>query len=322
MNAVASISILEPNTLAAHEELSEASRDFGSAALSANTTRAYKADWKEFQAWCVARQRSSLPAIPSTVANFASTLAGDGKKVPTIARKLAAIRFFHRAADMDNPADHAGVAAILKGIRRTVGTAPLQKAPATVDVIHALLARIKPDTLQGKRDRALLLLGFAGAFRRSELVAINVENLTFSDEGVDVFLPKSKTDQEGKGQSVAVLNGKALKPADKLKEWLGAAGIVAGPIFRRINRGDHLADDALTSQSVALIVKRYAEAAGLDVAKLSGHSLRAGFVTSAAENRASISRIMEVTRHRDPRTVETYVRRADRFKDHAGDGFL
>jgi site-specific recombinase XerD len=314
--------ISSDTAMGATTELSAEAIDFGRAALSENTMRAYLNDWSEFQDWCLARDRSSLPATPATVANYASTLASAGKKVPTIARKLAAIRFYHRGAGADNPTDNAGVAAILKGIRRTVGTAPRQKAPATVDVIHALLARIDTETLQGKRDRALLLLGFAGAFRRSELVAVTVESLTFSDKGVDVFLPRSKTDQEGKGQSVAVLNGKALRPVDRLKEWLSAAGITEGPIFRRINRGDHLTDEALTAQSVALIVKRYADAAGLDVANLSGHSLRAGFVTSAAESRASISRIMEVSRHRDPRTVETYVRRADRFKDHAGDGFL
>lgn len=303
-------------------DLSDAALDYGRAALSSNTMRAYRSDWQDFQGWCAERGRSHLPANAATVANYASSLADAGKKVPTIARKLAAIRFFHRGAGLDNPTDNAGVAAILKGIRRTVGTAARQKAPATVDVIHAMMARISADSLQGKRDRALLLLGFAGAFRRSELVAITVEDLTFSDEGVDVFLPKSKTDQEAKGQSVAILNGKALKPADRLKEWLQAAGITSGPIFRRFNRGDRLTGETLTDQAVALIVKKYADAAGLDVASLSGHSLRAGFVTSAAENRASISWIMEVTRHRDPRTVETYVRRADRFKDHAGDGFL
>ena len=145
--------------------------------------------------------------------------------------------------------------------------------------------------------------------------------LTFNDKGVDVFLGRSKTDQEGKGQSVAILNGKALLPVQRLREWLDASKITAGPIFRSMGRGDHLQAGALTPQSVALIVKRYADAAGLDVAKLSGHSLRAGFITSAADNRASISRIMEVSRHRDPRSVETYVRRADRYNDHAGDGF-
>jgi site-specific recombinase XerD len=147
--------------------------------------RAYKGDWLEFETWCAVRQRPHLPATPATVANYASTLATAGKKVPTIARKLAAIRFFHRGAGQDNPTGNAGGSAILKGIRRTVGTAPRQKAPATVDVMHAMIARINASTLQGRRDRALLLLGFAGAFRRSELVAITVEDLTFSEEGVD-----------------------------------------------------------------------------------------------------------------------------------------
>jgi len=308
--------------LPAVSELTAEALDYGRAALSENTMRAYRADWREFQDWCAARGRQSLPASPATVANFASMLADGGKRVPTIARKLAAVRFFHRGADQDNPTDNAGVAAILKGIRRTVGVAPHQKAPATADVIHQMLAHVPKDTLQGKRDRALLLLGFAGAFRRSELVAIKVEDLAFNEQGVDVFLARSKTDQEGKGQSVAILNGKALLPVQRLQEWLDASGITEGPIFRQMSRGGHVQADALTPQSVALIVKKYAAAAGLDVAKLSGHSLRAGFITSAADNRASISRIMEVSRHRDPRSVETYVRRADRYNDHAGDGFL
>lgn len=314
--------VASSNTLPTNTELSAEALDYGRAALSANTMRAYKADWAAFQDWCASRGRASLPASPATVANFASMLADAGKRVPTIARKLAAIRFFHRGARMDNPTEDAGVSAILKGIRRTIGVAPHQKAPATADVIHAILAHIPRDTMQGKRDRALLLLGFAGAFRRSELVGIEVEDLTFNDKGVDVFLGRSKTDQEGKGQSVAILNGKALCAADRLREWMEAAEITVGPIFRRVSRGDNVLADALTAQSVALIVKRYAQAAGLDVSNLSGHSLRAGFITSAADNRASISRIMEVSRHRDPRSVETYVRRADRYNDHAGDGFL
>ena len=314
--------IAQANTSAIITDLSDNAIDYGRAALSANTMRAYKADWEAFQVWCAERGRASLPASPATVANYASIMADAGKRVSTIGRSLAAVRFFHRGAGMDNPTENAGVSAILKGIRRAVGVAPRQKAPATADVIHAMLAHVPRDTLRGKRDRALLILGFAGAFRRSELVGIKREALTFNDKGVDVFLGRSKTDQEAKGQSVAILNGKAFGAAARLQEWIEAAGITDGPIFRAVSRGDHLQRDQLTAQSVALIVKRYADLAGLDVAKLSGHSLRAGFITSAADNRASISRIMEVSRHRDPRSVETYVRRADRYNDHAGDGFL
>lgn len=320
MNALTTIDT--ETAIALQGELSDAALDFGRAALSENTMRAYGADWADFQLWCVTRGLSALPASPHAVANFASQMATEGKKVSTIARKLAAIRFFHRGAKVDSPTEDAGVAAIMKGIRRTVGTKPRQKAPATSEVIHALLARIPSDSLQGKRDRALVLIGFAGAFRRSELVSVTIENLTFSDKGVDVFLPRSKTDQEGGGQSVAILNGRVLRPVDRLKQWIAAAGIESGAVFRRFNRGDHLTDEPLTAQSVALIVKKYADLAGLEIDDFSGHSLRAGFITSAADNRASVSRIMEVSRHRDPRSVETYVRRANRFDDHAGDGFL
>jgi site-specific recombinase XerD len=128
--------ISSETAMEAGTDLSAEALDFGRAALSENTMRAYRGDWSEFQDWCAARGRASLPATPSTVANFASMLAGAGKRVPTIARKLATIRFYHRGAGAENPTDNAGVAAILKGIRRTVGTAPRQKAPATVDVIH------------------------------------------------------------------------------------------------------------------------------------------------------------------------------------------
>ena len=168
-------------------ELYETALDFGRAALSDNTMRAYGADWADFQLWCVTQRRTPLPASAHAVANYTSQMATEGKKVSTIARKLAAIRFFHRGANVQSPTEDAGVAAIMKGIRRTVGTKPRQKAPATSEVIHALLVRIPSDTLQGKRDRTLVLLGFAGAFRRSELVSVTVENLTFSDKGVDVF---------------------------------------------------------------------------------------------------------------------------------------
>ena len=180
----------------------------------------------------------------------------------------------------------------------------------------------RADSLVGKRDRALLLLGFAGAFRRSELAALRVEDLTFGADGVDVLIRRSKTDQEGQGQVVAIPHGVHLKPVESLQDWLQAAGIKAGPIFRAVSRGGKVGEAALTGHSVANVVKRYAAAAGLDVSSFSGHSLRAGFVTSAADRGADLNRIMDVSRHVDPRTVRTYIRRADRYKDHAGAGFL
>src|SRR5690606_20413566 len=152
-------------------------------------------------------------------------------------------------------------------------------------------------------DRALLLVGFAGAFRRSELAALTVDDLTFGADGVDVLIRRSKTDQEGQGQTVAIPHGLHLKPVEALRDWLSAAAITAGPIFRAVSRSGRLAEEAITGHTVANVVKRYAKLAGLEVSGFSGHSLRAGFVTSAADRGAYLNRIMDVSRHVDPRTV-------------------
>jgi integrase len=185
-----------------------------------------------------------------------------------------------------------------------------------------MLAHIDRATLRGKRDRALLLLGFAGALRRSELVNLDVADLAFSERGLDVTIRRSKTDQEGEGQHVAIPHGSRLKPVEAMKDWLEASGIEAGPLFRPITRGSNLQAGRLTDRSVANIIKGYAASAGLVVADFSGHSLRSGFVTTAADRGADLVRIMDQTRHKDPRTVKGYIRRADRFKNHPGESFL
>jgi integrase len=201
------------------------------------------------------------------------------------------------------------------------GAAPRQKAPATAERIGAMLAAIPGATLTGKRDRALLLLGFAGAFRRAELVALEVADLTFEDEGLRIRIRRSKADQEGRGQEIAIPHGTRLRPVAAVQDWLETAGIAAGFVFRGIDRHGRVLG-ALTAQSVALIVKWHAEAAGLDAAVFAGHSLRAGFLTSAAETGADVLAMMEVSRHRRVETLQGYVRRANLFKRHAGQGFL
>lgn len=177
-----------------------------------------------------------------------------------------------------------------------------------------------PDTLKGQRDRALLLFGFAGAFRRSELVALTVEDLTSVPEGVKVRIRKSKTDQEGTGQEIAIPNGATLRIAEALKRWLVAAKITTGPIFRRISKSGGVGP-ALSERSVALIVKTYALKAGLDPAHFAGHSLRSGFLTTAAEHGATLLKMVEVSRHRSLDTLRGYVRSAELFKGHAGMDF-
>lgn len=179
-----------------------------------------------------------------------------------------------------------------------------------------------PDTLVGLRDRALLLLGFGGALRRSELVALTVSDIEHTPEGLRIIIRKSKTDQEGQGQTIAVLNGPHLRIADTLETWLEAAGITEGHLFRAVRKGGKVGSTALTDRSVANIVKHYASKAGLTVDDFSGHSLRSGFITSGAAAGADLFKLMEVSRHRKPETIIGYVRESRLFENHAGKKFL
>jgi integrase len=252
---------------------------------------------------------------------FLSAEALGGAKASTLGRRVAAIRYAHKAAGHEPPTNRETVKAVMRGIRRTIGTAKVQKAPATADLLRQMLD-VCPDTLRGKRDRALLALGFAGAFRRSELVALTVADLAEVVDGLRVTIRHSKTDQEGQGQEIAIPRGSRLRPVEAVQAWLAAAGITEGPIFRAINRGGRVGAASLGDDGVADLVKAYAQRVGLDAGTFSGHSLRAGFLTSGAEAGANVFKLMEVSRHRSVDTLRGYVRRADLFKDHAGAAFL
>jgi integrase len=210
---------------------------------------------------------------------------------------------------------------ILWRIRRTYGSARVRKAPAVAGKMLGMVATA-PDKLAGMRDRALLLVGFGGALRRSELVALDVADIQETETGLLVKIRGSKTDQERAGATIAIARGDVACPAKALREWLDAAGIEAGPIFRPIDKGGTVRASRLTCRSVANIVKAYAERAGFDASLFSGHSLRAGFLTSAAGKGASIFKMMDVSRHKSVDTLRGYVRDAELFKDHAGAGLL
>ncbi|MDQ0998053.1 site-specific recombinase XerD [Phyllobacterium ifriqiyense] len=290
-------------------------------AKSENTLKAYKKAMQDFITWGQVRSVTTLPAEPETVAAYMTARMKDGTKAASLSVFLSAIRHYHKARGFISPSESDGVQNVMRGIRRTIGTAPTRKQPATAERLAAMLAHMGHD-MAGKRDRALILLGMAGAMRRSELVGLNVEDLAETINGLDVTIRKSKTDQEGQGHLVAIPHGESLKPVNAVREWLNVSGITSGPLFRPINKGGRVSKERLTDRSVANIVKTYAAKAGLTVADFSGHSLRAGFVTSAADRGADINRIMDQTRHTDPRTVRSYIRRAERYKDHAGAGFL
>jgi site-specific recombinase XerD len=285
-----------------------------------STRKAYESDFRIFKAWCDGKGVSALPASPETVAAF---LASDSKTVKpsTLGRRVAAIRYAHKLAHLDTPTDSEAVKATLRGIRRTFGVAKVRKAPAVATKMQSMVA-LAPDRLSGLRDRALLLLGFAGAFRRSELVALDVADITEAKTGLLVTIRRSKTDQEGEGITIAIARGDIACPARALREWLDAAGIETGPIFRAINKAGTMATERLTDRSVANIVKAYAGRAGFDASTFSGHSLRSGFLTSAAAKGASIFKMMDVSRHKSVDTLRGYVRDAELFKDHAGAGLL
>lgn len=288
------------------------------------TVRAYAADARAFEAWCRGYGFLPLPASPEAVAAFLVAEAEAGRSASTIGRRCAAISYAHKLAKAADPTTSEEVRAAMKGIRRRVGVAPNRKAAATAEIVAAMLMRI-PDTMAGKRDRAILAIGFAGAFRRSELVALDVADLAEHPDGLRVTIRKSKTDQEGQGVEKAIPHGRFIRPVALLREWLDAAGITEGPVFRPVSRSGRVRQGEnvrLTTQAVADIIKRYAGAAGLDPALFGAHSLRAGFITTAAERGADMARIMDVSGHRDPRTVVGYIRRANAFKDHAGGGFL
>jgi integrase len=226
-----------------------AALDLAKAEKAKSTRKAYGTDFRLFKVYCDGKGVSALPASPETVAAYLATEAQNAKP-STIGRRVAAIRYAHKLANLDTPTDSEGVKATMRGIRRTFGGARNKKAPAVAAKMHSMVATA-PEGLAGLRDRALLLLGFAGAFRRSELVALDLADLEENETGLLVTIRGSKTDQERQGVVIAIARGDIACPVKALRAWLDAAGIEAGPIFRPIDRHGNLLPSRLTAQSVA-----------------------------------------------------------------------
>lgn len=278
-----------------------------------NTLRAYRADWKLFEAWCGGKGLGTLPASPDTVSMYLMEIS-DVLKVSSIRRRLASISQAHQMAGVENPAGANLVRMTVQGIARANGSAPHQKKPTYTRDLQSMVEAL-PDNPIGVRDRALLLLGFAGAFRRSELVALDVEDLEFVDEGMVACVRRSKTDQEGQGLKKGIYKGRnGLCPVNAVNAWLTAAGITSGAIFRYVDKGGHVHADRLSDRAVAETIKKRAKAVGLDPMLYSGHSLRAGCATVAAGAGAQDREIMKMTGHRSSAMVQRYVREASLFK--------
>ncbi|HTE18398.1 MAG TPA: tyrosine-type recombinase/integrase [Armatimonadota bacterium] len=306
-----------PGDLAELQQLQEQATEYLGQAKSANTLRAYRADWADFTAWCESAGASSLPAAPETLALYLTARA-ETHTVSTLQRRLAAISQAHQARDLETPTKHLLVRSVWAGIRRVRGTAQQGKAAAVTEDLRLMVERL-PLTLIGIRDRALLLVGFAGAFRRSELVSLNRADVTVGRDGVTVHLRRSKTDQEGAGTTKGIPYGSNPDtcPVRSLREWLSRTGIKSGPLFRPVDRHGRLGEGRLSDRAVALIVKRCAAAAGLKAADYSGHSLRAGLATSAAAAGVSERAIMKQTGHKSERMVRKYIREGSLWRDNA-----
>jgi len=299
--------------------LAEQAREYAEGSRAANTVRAYESDLRTFCAWCRDRDLTCLPASAETVSLYAAWCA-DRYRPATIERRLASIAAAHSTAGYEPPTTHGVVRAVLRGIRRAKGTAQTRKRALLVDDLRKLVAVIEDDRLIGTRDRALLLLGFASALRRSELVGLDRNDVRVENEGVIVTLRKSKTDQEAQGVEVAVLYGSnpSTCPVRALQAWLDESGIVDGPLFRGMDRHGNIRPTRLTERIVAAIVKQYATRAGFDPAEFGGHSLRSGFATSAARAGKSEAAIMRQTRHKSVTVARRYIREGTIWNDHAG----
>jgi integrase len=301
--------------------LTEDEASYIAAARAPSTLRGYRSDWAEFTQWCADRGDPSLPATAAAVSGYLTALAIAGAKVGTISRRLSAIRFAHQMVDAPDPTRAARVIAVWEGIRRRHGAPPEQSAPlmppelfdaaaACPDIREFKTRPAEPD-LAGLRDRAILLVGFFGALRRSELTALTVAEISTHDRGLVLSLPHSKTNQTGAQAELVVLpRARHLEhcPVTALRIWLDAATITDGPVFRKVSTGNRVLARPLHPESVNKRVQVAVERAGLTDGPYSAHSLRAGFVTYAHLRGASDHAIAHQTRHRSLASVSTYVR--------------
>ena len=305
-------------------EAEAAAADYRRAARAENTRRAYRAAVARFTEWCAALGRTALPASAETVAAFLAAEAGRGLAVNTLRLRHAALRYLHLLAGYPPPTGSPLVSATFAGIRRA-HRRPLRKKTALVlEPLRATLSAI-PDTLPGHRDRALILVGFAAALRPSELARLDIAALTRHEDGIALFLPWRKNDQEAHGTTVWLPVGQTdLCPVTALEAWLGAAGITEGPLFRRLWRlppprvrkgikrkpiPDHyrIGTNPIDTDSIALVVKRWTGRAGLDGAAFAGHSLRRGAISSGVAQGVHIARLKQFSGHASLKSLEEYV---------------
>ena len=287
-----------------------------------NTIRAYKSDFNDFSLFCVKNGFNSLPSEPKMVSLYLTHLSSKSVKISTLKRRLVSIGVIHKLKGHYLDTKHPSIIENLMGIKRRKGSIQKGKKPLLINVLRKLIDVIdyqKSDKIKKLRNRSIILVGFSGGFRRNEIVSLDYNDLDFVSEGLKIRLKRSKTDQFGEGtvKGLPYFDNIQYCPVVSIKNWLEISKIKSGPLFRRFKKGSNLSENRLTDQTVALLIKEYLQLAGIDSKNYSGHSLRSGFATTAAEAGVEERSIMAMTGHKSSEMVRRYIKEANLFKNNA-----
>jgi site-specific recombinase XerD len=286
-----------------------------------NTVRAYKSDFNDFELFCVKNGFKSLPSEPKIVSLYLTHLSTKDCKMSTLKRRLVSIGVIHKLKGHYLDTKHPAIIENIMGIKRRKGSVQKSKKPLLISYLKKVIDVIdEQDKKEIKkfRDRSIIIIGFSGGFRRNEIVSLDCDDLDFVPEGLKINIKRSKTDQFGEGFTKALpyFESSQYCPVVSLKKWIEISRITSGPLFRRLVKGSKLSENRLTDQTVALLIKKYLNLAGVDSKNYSGHSLRSGFATSAAESGAEERSIMNMTGHKSTEMVRRYIKEANLFKNN------
>ena len=287
-----------------------------------NTVRAYKSDFNDFGLFCSQNGFKSLPSEPKIVSLYLTHLSTRDIKMSTLKRRLVSIGVIHKLKGHYLDTKHPIIIENIMGIKRRKGSIQKGKKPLLINSLKMIINVIdeynKLDIVK-LRDRSIILMGFSGGFRRSEIVSLNYDDLDFVSEGLKINLKRSKTDQFGEGsvKGLPSFDNTKYCPVLSLKNWIQVSNINSGPLFRRFSKSSKLLENRLSDQTIALLIKKYLKLAGIENKNFSGHSLRSGFATSAAESGAEERSIMAMTGHKSTEMVRRYIKDANLFKNNA-----